>query len=276
MTHLDIVEGLRLCRASLWNQIEDDWLFFLRVAGGGGWLVERDGATAGSVAVLRYGGNFSWLSMMLVDPGKRRSGVGSQLMETALEALASESCVRLDATPSGEPLYRRSGFVPEYGLARTRLTVAAEQLCPTRAKARPMESEDFPDVFTLDREVFGADRTALLRSFYERNPRFAWVTRDGASLAGYCFGRSGYLYNQLGPLVATTGEAARELVAHCLAGQEGCSFALDTPLAQAEWLSWLQSIGFVVERPFLRMRRGENHHPGVPDFQFGIAGPEFG
>jgi hypothetical protein len=31
-----------------------------------------------------------------------------------------------------------------------------------------------------------------------------------------------------------------------------------------------------VERPFLRMRRGEHDSPGLPVQQFAIAGPEFG
>src|SRR5262245_6176829 len=107
MTPSEIPEGLRLCRASGWNQLEEDWRCFLELDGGEGWLAEQDGAVVGTVAVLRFGQAFTWLSMMLVDPQHRRSGVGSRLMETALAAVSSERCIRLDATPAGEPLYRR-------------------------------------------------------------------------------------------------------------------------------------------------------------------------
>src|SRR5437016_1207025 len=166
MTLHDIAAGLRLCRLSLWNQVEEDWRCFLEPAEGGGWLAEQDSEIVGTVAFLRYGHCFSWLSMMLVDPRARRAGIGSRLLEAALDALAEESCVRLDATPAGEPLYRRYGFVPEYGLTRARVTVAAERFRRppdgVRARVRPIAPGDLAEVFAMDHTVFGADRSALL------------------------------------------------------------------------------------------------------------------
>src|ERR1043166_5317698 len=88
MAPKDISEGLRLCRLNGWNQLEDDWRCFLELDGGEGWLAEHEDAVVGTVAVLRYGRKFSWLSMMLVDQQQRRSGIGSHLMETALAALS--------------------------------------------------------------------------------------------------------------------------------------------------------------------------------------------
>lgn len=268
--------GLHLCRLSAWNQVKDDWRFFLDSPGGGGRLAERDGKVVGSVAFLRYGANFSWLSMMLVDPKERRAGVGSQLMESALQALAGERCVRLDATPLGEPVYRRFGFVPEYELARAVVTVTSANFQNSTTCIEPMNPGDFADVFASDRRIFGADRSALLASFHRRAPHLAFVTRHGADVLGYCFGRPGYLYHQLGPIVAESVGVARSLAARCLSGQEGKRIAVDVPGSAADWMHWLESVGFRVERRFLRMRRGENLSPGLPDRQFAIAGPEFG
>lgn len=279
MTLQDIPAGLRLCRLSLWNQVEADWRCFFDSAGGG-WLAERDGEVVGTVAFLRYGHRLSWLSMMLVDPRARLAGIGSRLLEAALEALAEESCVRLDATPAGEPLYCRYGFVPEYGLTRAKVTVAAERFRRSRdtvrASVRPIGPGDLSEVFAKDGEIFGADRSALLASFYARAPELAWTARDQASLLGYCFGRPGYRYGQLGPIVADSPSVAIDLVSHCLSGQDGRTVVVDAPLPASEWTRWLESVGFERERPFLRMRRGENRYPGIPDRQFGIAGPEFG
>src|SRR5579863_7651316 len=114
MTMHDLAAGMQLCRLSCWNQLEEDWRCFLDGTAGSGWLAEQDGVAIGTVATLRYRPGFAWLSMMLVDPAHRRTGVGSQLLATALAALTDEACVRLDATPAGEPLYRRFGFVAEY------------------------------------------------------------------------------------------------------------------------------------------------------------------
>ena len=80
---------------------------------------------------LRYH-SLAWIAMMLVDPDARRAGIASLLMETALESLREERCIRLDATPAGEPLYRRYGFTGEYPLVRTKVVVNKESFVPSR------------------------------------------------------------------------------------------------------------------------------------------------
>ena len=257
MTADDIPAGLRLCRDSRWNQLEDDWRFFLE-HGAAALAVRRD--VVGSVAWLPFGRDFAWLSMMLVDTAERRSGIGSQLMEAALEGIGG-LLVRLDATPAGEPLYRRFGFEGEYQLERTKISGGEQRQSP---RVRAIERADLPSIFARDREVFGADRSALLADLYRRAPELAW-TVDGA----YCFGRPGHLYWQLGPVVAESCEAARELVGHCVATQDRRTFAIDVPHRP-------DGLAFTVERPFLRMTRGVPRRHGIPEQVFAIAGPEFG
>jgi GNAT superfamily N-acetyltransferase len=266
----DIGAGLRLCRACQWNQVEDDWRCFLDFDGAGGHLALRDDLVLGTVAFLRYGRAFSWIAMMLVDPQARRTGIASLLMDAALESLKEGDRIRLDATPAGEPLYRHYGFLDEYPLLRTKIAVAEETFVPSRRNVRRMEAADLPKVFARDRVIFGADRSALLASFYRRAPELAWVTTDG-----YCFGRPGYLYSQLGPIVAGDVETAGDLVSHCLSSQHGKRFAIDVPEHSPDWIRWMESAGFEIERPFLRMCRGDNPGYGLPDRQFGIGGPEF-
>jgi GNAT superfamily N-acetyltransferase len=271
----DIPSGLDLCRLSHWNQLEDDWRFFLESPGAGARLAECHGGTAGTVAFLRYGRSFSWLSMMLVRPDARRAGIGTRLMEAALEALADELCVRLDATPLGEPLYRRFGFCGEYQLARATVALPSRPFRPPSGCVRPMMCEDLPTVFAHDRQVFGADRSALLASFYRRAPGMAWVVSQGETLLGYCFGRPGHLYRQLGPLVAEEIAIAQQLLTRCLAGEANGNLAVDIPRLAPGWIGWLESVGFRVERSFLRMFRGKTP-PTARPAQFAIAGPEFG
>ena len=268
MTLGDLDAGLRLCRASRWNQVAEDWRCFLDSPAGSGWAAEIDGVVVGTSAAIRYRPGFAWLSMMLVDPAHRRRGIGARLLAAALEALADEACVRLDATPAGEPLYRRCGFVAEYPLTRATAVSAAQ---PAPQGVRPIAPADLDGVLARDREVFGSDRGAILRSFYERAPELAAIAADGS----YCFGRPGHLYSQIGPVVAESAAAAQRLVAHCLPRHSG-AVAIDVPQHSPEWIAWLERAGFVMERPFLRMRRGGNATPGEPARQFAIAGPEFG
>jgi len=272
----DIPTGLHLCRLNRWNQIEEDWRAFLGSPDGGGWLAEREGTAVGTVTFLRYGRCLSWLSMMLVHPDTRRAGIGTRLMDAALGALAGETCVRLDATSLGEPLYRRFGFSGEYELVRAKVAAPSGRFGPLPENVRPMGTHDLAEVFTRDCIVFGADRSMLLASFYHRAPDLAWTMHRGETLLGYCFGRPGYLYRQLGPVVAEDAAVARDIVSHCLAGQPSEDLAMDVPRAARGWIAWLESVGFTVERPFLRMCRGRNQCPGLAAHQFAIAGPEFG
>ncbi len=265
MTAGDLDAGLRLCRLSNWNQLAGDWLCFLDSPAGSAWIAEDDGMAVGTVAVMRYRPSFAWLSMMLVDPARRRSGIGGQLMETALAALVVEACVRLDATPAGEPLYRKFGFVTEYSLVRAS---APDLSLATPANVRRMTSGDLEGVFARDRDVFGADRSAILASLYGRAPALAAIAPGG-----YCFGRSGYRYHQIGTVIAESADVAAALVSQC---RVDGPVAIDVPRDRAEWVRWLESVGFTVERPFLRMRRGGYAECGEPSRQFAIVGPEFG
>jgi predicted N-acetyltransferase YhbS len=260
MTATDVPEGLRLCRASNWNQLEDDWRVFLDR--GGAFVAEENGAIVGTVAWLPFGEEFTWLSMMLVDPAARRSGIGTRLMEACLDAIGDGACVRLDATPFGEPMYRRFGFVDEYQLARAFLTSGAEHRRSPRV--RPITPADLPAILERDREVFGAGRGALLADLLRRAPELAWQ-----SDAAYCFGRPGYIRPQIGPVVADDLAAADEVLGHCLAGSLGATFTIDIPLRPG-------AFPVRVERPFLRMCRGKLRDGGMTDRVFAITGPEFG
>jgi GNAT superfamily N-acetyltransferase len=275
MTVDDIPAGLRLCRASGWNQLESDWRVFLNWNPSACRIAERDGNIIGTIAALRYGDCFSWLSMILVEPTERGAGIGTHLLQDGL-AILREDCVRLDATPLGRPIYARNGFVDEYPLSRMTATVQAADFVAASTNPRPMREEDLAQVFLYDREVFGADRSRLLRALFQLAPRYAWIAGKAGGIEGYSFGRPGFLYEQLGPVIARDAQIARELVTACLSAQNGTKVAIDVPSSNTGWLSWLEDRGFAPTRSFVRMCRGENKHPGSPSEIYAIAGPEFG
>ena len=133
-----------------------------------------------------------------------------------------------------------------------------------------MTESDLPAVLRRDREVFGADRSRLLASLFQRSPECAWIAGDG-----YSFGRPGYLYHQLGPVVAPDRDTARALVSHCCSAVLGRRLAIDPPQLDPQWLEWLKSVGFEEERPFVRMFRRGDTPPGDLARQYAITGPEF-
>jgi GNAT superfamily N-acetyltransferase len=275
MTRQDIPAGLRLCRASRWNQLESDWAVFLELNPAGCHVAEKDGQVIGTVATIRYQDRFSWLAMMLVDPQERRTGIGTQLLSEGLAILADQRCIRLDATPTGRELYREHRFLDEYSIGRMTRGRGAGTNGAAAGPARRMGEKDLSAVFERDREIFGADRQYLLRSLFDRSPEYAWVVGEPEAVQGYCFSRPGFLYRQLGPIVADDENIASDLLSQCLLEPDE-TFVIDIPHASSDWIGWLTARGFVEERTFVRMYRGENKYPGHPEYLFAVLGPEFG
>ncbi len=276
MTVADIAESMRLCRAAGWNQLPRDWEQFLRLNPHGSRLALAGDRVVGTVTTIEYGDRFAWIGMMLVDPAARRQGIGTRLMHEALEALRDQKTIRLDATPVGREVYLNLDFVDEYGLSRMETVVSAQIANDEANPARPLTADDLPSVIELDARVFGADRRAMLEWMFDGAPQYAWMVARNGRAAGYCFGRTGFNFEHLGPVVAEDSQVAGQLVTACLGRQHGKAFALDVLHHDASWRRWLESIGFKEQRPFIRMIRGESRSPGLPEMQFAILGPEFG
>ena len=276
MRQSDIEAGLRLCRASGWNQVRRDWELFLNLSPHGCRVAIINGQVIGTVATVNYEKRFSWVGMVLVDPAARGNGIGTMMVEEILAVLKDVRSIRLDATPAGHHVYHQLNFFDEYNLSRIKILVPREGLKIQGNPARPMTHEDFPAVFHFDHEVFGADRRMLLEWMFAGAPEYAWVIEQQGEINGYCFGRHGHTAEHLGPVIAHDQETARQLVSACLHQHPDKQFILDATLHSMEWHGWLESIGFQAQRPFVRMYRGENNYPGLPEKQFGILGPEFG
>ena len=276
MTPDDIPVGLELCRASRWNQVRRDWELFLKLSPTGCRVAVKDGRVIGTVATVRYQDRFSWVGMVVVDPAERGQGVGTQLLHRALEILGDLRSIRLDATPAGRPVYQKLNFFDEYWLSRMETGASGLGLKDDNNPARLMTSADLPNVFELDYQVFGADRRLTLEWMFAGTPEYAWVITHKGQVVGYTFGRHGFAFEHLGPVVAQDQEVARQLVSACLSRHVGRPFILDASRREPDWLLWLQSLGFREQRPFIRMFHGDNPYPGLPEKQFAILGPEFG
>jgi len=271
----DIPDGLRLCRASGWNQREEDWREMLRSNPGGFVAAVVDGRVVGTGGAVRYGAGLAWICMILVDPESRSQGLGTRIMEEVLRRLEGAPVVGLDATPGGRLVYVKLGFRDARALARfeARTRVAP----PTPASTvRPLTAADLPQVLAWDREAFGADRGAVLRWALAQAAEYAWCASAGGRLEGYGFGRHGHNADHIGPVVARQGAVARDLVQACLAPAAGRRFFIDAPREPAEWPQALAELGFAEQRPFTRMYRGDVGAPGRPGEIFAAMGPEFG
>lgn len=272
MTPADISAGMRLKDIAGWNQTQEDWQRFLQFNPTGCFVAEWIGQVAGTVTTIIYENRFAWVGMVLVDPSFRGKGIGTALLLKAIEHLDENKvpCVKLDATPQGKPIYERIGFQIEYEIERWVLTRETSEV-PV-----PNGAEDFEAVLASDHEVFGADRSALLRSVVSAAPELVIVKRQGHTLEGYALGRKGSQADHLGSWVASNGRAAREVLEDFLLRSRRDVVLVDI-LKDNPWAAaLLVEKGFRFSRSLTRMYRGENAQPGRPDLLCAILGPEFG
>jgi ribosomal protein S18 acetylase RimI-like enzyme len=273
----DVLSALSLCRSAGWNQLSRDWEIFLALAPRGNRVcLNEDGNVVGTVTTIRYGDHFAWIGMVLVDPAHRRKGIGSGLLDQALNVLNDAKCVRLDATPEGRQVYTKLGFEDEYQLSRMVVKSADLKKLITSSRVTDLTAQDLEALRSEDNKVFGADRASLLSWMRDGRPDLAFKVVNKDRIEGFCLGRSGYNNTHIGPVVANSLNVAQELVTTALQRIGSKGIILDVTHHNDKWRAWLQSLGFSELRPFIRMYRGTNHNPGVPENQFAILGPEFG
>lgn len=276
MTGGDVAAGLALCRSAGWNQVEEDWKLFLELSPKGCCVaVDDQGKVRGTVATVRYEDRFAWIGMVLVDPVCQRQGIGMALLREALGILKDERTMKLDATPAGRNVYLKLGFVDEYRILRMELK-RGNRVALTEASARIILHTDLAPIFEFDREVFGADRSNVLSSSLGRAPQCAFLVEEAGVIKGYCFSRPGHNFTHIGPVIAEDVRAAKDVLAAALRTAGDKPVVVDAPVHHPAWLDWLSSIGFTEQRPLIRMCRGDNAYPGLPERQFAILGPEFG
>lgn len=276
MTPNDIPGGVRLNTLAGWNQTEADWRRFLAGSPNSCFVMEDGAKVVGTAATISYENRFGWISMVLVDPEYRNRGIGTHLLRRAVQHLddAGIPTLKLDATPLGKPLYEKMGFVSEYEIERWILKRAAPKQDNIIPRSEPMSQ--WSEILALDREIFGADRSALLRSLLELGPDFSLTVESARQLLGYAFGRHGLFADHLGPWMARDRNAAKQVLSDFLRRSSRATIVVDSLKSNGMAREILHDYGFSVARPLTRMYRGPNPFPGKPELLCAIIGPEFG
>jgi GNAT superfamily N-acetyltransferase len=274
LTSSDLSQALELSSPAGWNQTAADWQRLLDLAPQTCFGIELDACLAATATLLPYGRGLAWLGMVLTRRDYQHRGLASQLVTHALEvagALGIET-VKLDATDQGQPIYEKLGFVAERRIERWTWNGSCHANADT-ALSVPLES-----LAGLDYAAFGVDRMRLLRLLAEPGRSAAaasgcastpLVTENGFALSG-----PGRVANYLGPCVARTQDAARGLIAGCLAQAEG-SWMWDVFPDHAPGLELARQFGFQSVRRLVRMRLG----PAIaehPELVYAAAGFELG
>ncbi len=210
-------------------------------------LAEWDGTPAGCANGL-WNGNAGWLGNIVVLPEYRGQGIGSALTGHLVSHFQQQGCLSqiLIATPLGEPIYRKAGFVTQSTYTFLRRAGNAESEPARDQNIRAAGTDDLDAIHSLDREATGEAR----RSFLEQFITGSWVhQRVGQKqIEGYFLPKLGN-----GLIIARNAEAGLELLDFKL--NQGSNFVV-IPTQNRAALEHLTASGFQVQSTAPRMVLG--------------------
>ena len=273
----DIVDAMKLSNAEGWNQTEKDWKLLIEEPQNVCLLAECDKKIIGTTTAMNYANQIAWIGMVLVAKECRGQGVSKLLLTNVLKKLESFASIKLDATPAGKQVYQKFDFKDEYLITRV-VTVSMKNLPfdDDTILAESIRLKDIEEIVALDEHVFGTNRRQLIESLINRYPHKAWLLKRNNSIAGFALGRDGNKYHQVGPVCGSTINDVKMLIRRALKELINQPVVIDVLSEKEDLISWLHSIGFTMQRHFVRMYKKENLFPGIVNKQYLICGPEFG
>jgi GNAT superfamily N-acetyltransferase len=230
-----------------------DLRFYRNLQPDGYFAAEQAGVLAGMVGATLYS-NFAYIGMMGVHQNFQRQGIGLALMQHLLDWLDGQKIpqVQLDASPYGQPLYEKLGFVPEEQV----LVLQRPAGMPLAAFPRQIEHlqpSDLTELAERDAEIFGADRSRVFAALLETCPGRAFKSLDAQErLTGYLFTAE----RRIGPWVMLEPDSAEALLQAALSLEYSESLSVVVPETSSLVLTLLQKYGFEQTRINRHMSRG--------------------
>ena len=261
-----------------WNQTKDDWMRFLNHQPDGCFIAEWDGQPVGTATTTIYEDKLAWIGMVLVHPDARRRGIGRALLEHCIVFLNRKgvACIKLDATPLGKSLYDTLGFKDEWTLQRWETDRVELPASPMKYHVCPWCDGHAKAIRSLDVESFGVSRWHMLLSIAGQTSHELVHLTPKRRVVGFGVLRNGARARYLGPVVAESIAAAGPLIKSLVFTLPNERIFWDIPDANTCAVELAQRLGFLPQRPLIRMFLGENNWPGEPQKIFALAGPEIG
>lgn len=245
-----------------------------RLQPAGAFIASHRETTVGVVFSLMYP-DFTYVGPLGVHPDFQRLGIGFALMERILEWLDGQGVTRvaLDASPMGQSIYERLGFVP-FDLVNIfqRQNGGSSFQPPTGVQHLSLQNLDL--ITATDKQAFGTDRSRLLSALLEVYPQRCFFLKDEqGNINGYLIAQE----RSIGPWVAQTKAEAESLLkaALSLPFDDG-PVSVIVPDENFEATALLQNFGFEKIRMLRHMLRGSKRPAGQRENLYGQTSPSLG
>lgn len=211
----DVGRAISLISGEGWGYTRVDLQRMLSLCPEGSFVWDSEGGIRGVVTSVTYGSTAS-LGHLVISRESRGRSIGRKLLEHFIDSVDSAG-VRstiLYATEQGSKLYEQYGFRATHELTAVGVLVSDSERKRMQVVCEPVSDGDMPAICATDKEMFGDDRSPLLRHLRSEFPEHCFKLEDEGALTGYVFGRRTPIGFDIGPWVCSTGsiEDARTLL----------------------------------------------------------------
>jgi len=270
LARADIPRVLALTNSVGWSYDAADIERLMMLSPEGCLVAEAGGSPVGFASAMPYGSR-GFIGNVVVEELRRKTSIGKDIVQEAIAHLQGAGAldIRLYSYTHTEGFYERLGFKPGAYLTTMKRTAGPTNEAP---KALGMTDVQLSEVCAQDRNVWGADRSAVLKCHRNSCPELAMVAGKGR---GYIFGRgsaaSGF---EIGPWVSRGGEGDALLPAFI--GKAGGSEIWATCFEENDRaVQMLRSAGFAPSFRTREMALGRTAAPIAMDIMT-VSGLELG
>ena len=257
----DIEFAFGLVSAEGWaSETREVFRTFLEYDRAGCFIVEDGSGKAGMCVAVRYPRS-GFFGELIVKRESRGKGYGTALFRKGIDYLRSNGIksISLDAEEAAAPIYEREGF--------RKVCRSLRFIGSVEAAASPFvrgaEPGDIGDILSIDRRLFGDDRSFFIRKRMALFPGLCRVL-DRGGIGGYAMGRPGTGLVSVGPFACTEMAVdPLDLIRGLASGTDGgdLRFGVLESFERAVAL-FRGSRAFREENPCWRMAYGPYEEPG--------------
>lgn len=163
-----------------WQDITPHYEYYLNSPQCSPIKIMEDDTIVGVGAAIRHA-DTAWLAHIITHPEHRKKGVGAFITQSLVDILNDFETIYLVATPLGQPVYRKLGFVEEMNFVW--MKDEPRELEYDATYIRALEEKDKAAVLAFDQQVFNEDRITRLNQHWEK----ALVWDENGTIEGYYF-----------------------------------------------------------------------------------------
>lgn len=266
----DIVAAHALSSTLKWPHRMTDWQMMVGLGCG---YVACDGPDIiGTALWWPFGADQGSIGMVIVAPPAQGRGIGRLMMDQVLTDAGSRT-LHLNSTESGLKLYQRLGFEPLGAVRQLEGNSFPAISHQMPLELRSAKSDDFGALCAMETEATGFDRAELLA--YLLQDGHGVIATDAGSIVGYGFRRNFGRGELIGPIVASSEEMAKSIIASLIA-TASAFVRIDCDDSQTGLTSWLKKQGLTDRGLVTRMARGITSQRFSIVRQFAVASQALG